>query len=71
MIVKKVLTAPRLQCVDLLPDLSEPDRQTGHRSTESRPIRWVTTTDVACRPPWTGSWTALQMIPVGRAPSVR
>jgi hypothetical protein len=29
----------------------------GHRCTGPRPLRWVTTTDIACRLPWTGSWT--------------
>jgi hypothetical protein len=43
--------------VDLVLNLPEPDRQMGHRCMESRPLHWVTTTDIACRLPWTGSWT--------------
>jgi hypothetical protein len=27
------------------------------RLLESRPLRWVMTTHIACRLPWTGSWT--------------
>jgi len=47
----------RCDLVDLVPDLPEPDRQLGHRCTAAPPLRWVATTDIACRLPWTGSWT--------------
>jgi hypothetical protein len=46
-----------VQNVDLVLDLESQIVRWAIAVLESRPLRWVTAADIACRLPWTGSWT--------------
>jgi hypothetical protein len=52
-----------VQQVDLVLDLESQIVRWAVAVLESQPLRWVTTTDIVCRLPWTGSWTGASANP--------